>query len=420
MLKSSRRRLLLTGVVVLGVLTTIAVVALATGPAKTRASACGPIVAGNEATSHLRVVGTQMQDSAGNQFIPYGISLVGGPQTVNWARTEKAARAQIIAAHRYWHANAMRVQISEGPLFDKPTPGRSYNVAYAESVDRLICKVLANGDIPVLNDMTLFTGWRRGPTPRTIRFWRLMSQRYGNRFPLIFDLYNEPQVTRYGQDGKFFAATKAWRLWRSGGTVSGVRYVGFQDLVDEIRIKQRVHNVIWAEEPYYVKADQARLDLLPKYLLKGADIVYTFHKPNMDPSSRSFTDLRNVVDQKIPLMDSEWGQFAATDRPWMCQADSYRTAPAYLQYLHDHSIGMLSWSLQPGSLVKGITHKDTVHDGNDIRWTDDPRDLAQPTEMKSNYGCTHEALGQGVGRMVMDYFKAYSKRPAAALFPKIS
>lgn len=362
-----------------------------------------------------------MQDSAGHPFVPYGVSVVGGPQTANWARTEKAAMAQIVAAHRYWHANAVRLQVSESALFNPPTPKHSYNVAFARSVDRLVCKVLALGDIPVVNDMTLFTGWTPGPTAQTVRFWRFMARRWGNRFPVIFDLYNEPQLVRSHKASKsFFPADQAWRLWRSGGVVGGLRYVGMQDLVDAIRVKERARNVIWAEEPYYSQADRASLGLLPRYRLKGADIVYAFHKPNMDQGSRSYSDVRAVAGQGLPLVDSEWGQFAAIDRPWMCQADAYTTVPPYLQYLRDSSIGMLSWSLQPGALVKGVAHRDTVHDGNDKRWTTNPHDLSQPSEMKPDYGCTRAALGQGTGRIVMDYFKRYSARPAGGLFPKAS
>ena len=380
---------------------------------------CGPLRGGNEAGSRLRVVGAQMQDSAGRVFLPYGVSLVGGPQTVNWRQTEAAARAQIVAAHRYWHANAVRVQVSESNLFKRPTRGHSYNVAFARSVDRLVCQIVRQGDIPVLNVMTLFSGWTPGPTHETVRFWRFMSRRYGNRFPVIFDLYNEPQLTRNGHTLRFLPHERAWRIWQSGGMVAGVRYAGMQDLVNEIRIKQGARNVIWAEEPYYLHPNDSRLALLPRHLLKGDDIVYAFHKPSMDPGSRSFRDLRAVATQGLPLVDSEWGQFAATDRPWMCQSDAYRTVPPYLQFLRDNAIGMLSWSLQPGSLVKGIARRDTVHDGNDLRFTTDPRRLAQPTEMRPSYGCTRAALGQGAGRLVMDYFKRHSARPSKALFPKL-
>jgi cellulase (glycosyl hydrolase family 5) len=407
--------------VALGLVTAAAMVTAASAlsaDSTVTSTPCGPVRADRQARASLHVAGTRMQDTNGNVVLPYGISLVSGPQTVNWAQTEKAAAAQIIAAHRYWHANTIRVQVSEALLLDNPTRGHSYNVPFARSVDRLVCRILRQGDIPVMNDTTIFTGRERGPGQRTIRFWRFMSSRFGNRFPVIFDLFNEPQVTKNRHTGRFLSPSHAWRVWRSGGRVDGIRYVGMQDLVDEIRIRQRVSNVIWAEEPYYLEADQARLDLLPRYQLKGADIVYAFHKPNMRASSRSFTDLRAAAAQQIPLIDSEWGQFAATDRPWMCQHDAAQTAPAYLQFLRDSSIGVLAWSLQPGALVKGIAGRDTVHDGKDMRFTANPRALALPNRMNHTYGCTDAARGQGVGRLLMDYFARYSAHPEASLFPR--
>jgi hypothetical protein len=380
---------------------------------------CGPVRPGNEATTRLQINGTHMQDTAGNVIQPYGISVVSGPETVNWARSEESVAAQIDAGHDYWHANAVRIQVAEATLFKKPTRGHSYNVAFAQSVDRLLCRVLAHGDIPVLNDTTIFTGRERGPAQRSLRFWRFMSKRYGNRFPMIFDLFNEPQVTRNPRTGRFLPASQVWEIWHSGGKVGGLEYVGMQDLVDEIRVRQRVNNVIWAEEPYYVAFDRATLNLLPQHLLTGADIAYAFHKPNMRQSSRSFQDLKDVAAQGIPLVNSEWGQYAADDRPWMCQSDAYRTAPPYLQFLRDASIGVLAWSLQPGALVKGTDGVDTVHDGNDWRYTKNPRDLAQPSEMQPSYGCNSQARGQGVGRLVMDYFAEYSQRPPTTLFPRL-
>ena len=409
------RRQLLLGVIAASLLALGAaafVRASSSGPAVSP-SPCGPIT---KPVAQLRVVGAQMSDSTGRRFIPYGLSVVGGPQTTTWNRNEKAALAQIVAAHDYWHANTIRLQVSENLVFDKPPPGRTFNVRFVRSLDRLVCAILRRHDVPVINDTTLFTGHSRGPRARTLRFWRFIAQRYGNRFPVIFDLYNEPQVTRDPRTGRFMAPAHAWRVWRDGGRSGRFHYVGMQQLVDAIR-GQGAHNVIWAEEPYYMKADMARFGLLPDYLLRGKNIAYTFHKPNMEPSSRSFTDVREVAAKGIPIIDSEWGQFAATDRPWMCQPNAYTTIPAYLEFLRTSSIGMLSWSLQPGALVKGVPRVDTVNDGNYWAYTTNPRDLSHPSEMQPSYGCTSAARGQGAGRIVLDYFASNSQRPPEALFP---
>ena len=406
-------------VLLLAVCAATAAVTPASAGREATTTACGPIRAGNEPSARLKIVGNQIQDTNGHVVTPYGISLVSGPETVNWRRSEGAVRAQIIASHDYWHANTVRLQVSEHMLFKNRTRGRTYNVAFAHSVDRLLCRIIAQGQIPVLNATTIFTGRDPGPSKRTLRFWRFMSERYGNRFPVIFDLFNEPQVTHNPRTNRFFSDEKVWRIWRDGGTVDGVRWLGMQDLVNEIRIKQKVSNVIFAEEPYYVAFDKASLNLLPQHLLTGGDIAYTYHKPNLAWDSRSFRDLREVAAKGIPMVNSEWGQYAAPDRPWMCQTDAFSTVPAYLRFLHDSSIGLIAWSLQPGALVQGIAGVDTVHDGNDWRYTHDPRKLAEPNEMSSDYACTPAARGQGVGLQVMDYFGSYSVRPPATLFPKL-
>src|SRR5690349_16814261 len=98
---------------------------------------CGFIRVGNEARARLRVAGERMVDSKGAPFMPYGVSIVSGPQTINWRVTQRAAAAQIVASSRYWHANSVRLQASESLLFGQPTPGRSYNLPFARAVDQL-------------------------------------------------------------------------------------------------------------------------------------------------------------------------------------------------------------------------------------------------------------------------------------------
>ena len=79
---------------------------------------------------------------------------------------------------------------------------------------------------------------------------------------------------------------------------------------------------------------------------------------------------------------------------------------------------MIAWSLQPGVLVRGVAGEDTVNDGNDWHYTPDPSRLRTPNEIRPGYGCNAASRGQGVGRLVQDYFARYSRRAPKALFPK--
>jgi Cellulase (glycosyl hydrolase family 5) len=395
-----------------------AVVLATTAPAgttvATASTACGRII--SPATSKLRIVGSQMQDSDGHVVVPYGVSLVSGPETKYWAAAEKAASAQIVAADRFWHVNAIRIQVGEALLLDKPTRGHSYNVPFASSVNRLVCQILSQGDIAIINDTTLFTTRSRGPTQRTVRFWQFMSRRYAG-LPVIFDVFDEPRLGRNPRTDHFYPMSRVWRLWHNGGGIAGKRYLGMQALVDAIRA-QHVDNVIWAEEPWFLEPEKLPTKELAGHRLEADNIVYAFHKVTLDDGSRSFRALQAAAAAGVPLVDSEWSQFAATNRPWECQDDAYAGVGRYFAFLRLARIGLMGWSLQPGALVKGTAGDDTVHDGNDWRFTSNPYALATPNTMQPDYGCNTASLGQGAGALLQDFFAHYSEHAPTTLFPK--
>ena len=378
-------------------------------------TACGIVAPGHQATAALRVRGGQMQDTSGHRFIPYGISIVGGPETAQWRTSERSAAAQIAAAAAAWHVNVLRLQVSEAELLKPSSKGAAYNVQFAQSVDRLVCAILNAHAIPVINDNTLFTGNSKGPTRTTVEFWRFMARRYGN-LPVIFDLFNEPRVTRALPANTVLSPATIWRVWQSGGVVNGIRYYGMQDLVHAIRVTEKAHNVIWADTAY--KGAETRP--LPHHLLKGGNIVYAFHKGLTIRGSAWTQQIETLVRKRIPVVNGEWTQFAATDRPWMCDPGGYRSVPQYLALLRRLSIGLVAWSLQPGSLVEGTPGVNTVHDGAWPDYPTDPRALETPSVMTPTYGCDVASRGQGAGALVMQQFKQLSRKPPATLFPVFS
>ena len=402
----ARRRLLITALA----FAALSMPALPAHAAKPRASSCGPVA--RRASTHLRIVGRQLQDTKGDVITPYGISTVGGPETIHYVLGEASTAAQIVAAHRYWHANTVRIQVSEDELFRHPTPGHRYDMGFAASVNRLVCLVLRQHQIAVINDNTRFTSNTPAPTYRTVRFWRFMAQRYAS-LPVIFDLFNEPRLTAQPATGQAFTTDGIWRLWQFGGSVAGVHYVGMQALVDRLRIDDHARTVVWVDAPWTGR----RMRLLPDHLLRGTNLAYTFHKGSLTPGSAGLGAIADRAARGIPIVNGEWSQYASEIRPWECQPDAFSTVPAYLDLLHSLSIGMLAWSLQPGSLVRGRSGIDTVHDGNSTNFTRDERKLAAPSVMTPDYGCDAQSLGQGAGALVKDYFRRYGHTLRSALFP---
>jgi hypothetical protein len=89
-----------------------------------------------------------------------------------------------------------------------------------------------------------------------------------------------------------------------------------------------------------------------------------------------------------------------------------------LSFLGQVPIGVVAWSLQPGALVRGRPGTDTVHDGNDFRFTSNPYDLATPNKLEPGYGCNASSRGQGAGELIQQFFTQNTVAAPAALFPR--
>ncbi len=362
---------------------------------------------------HLKVVGRRLKDTERHVIVPEGISVVGGPEERDYDAAGPATLAQIEAAHAAWHVNSQRLQASEANLINRPTSGYGYNRKFAEYLNRMICRILGYHEIPIVNDNTWFTGNKPGPTATTAKFWQYMSLNY-RRWPVIFDLFNEPRLKWNGKNGPLMSDSRIWRLWKRGGKVAGVRYVGMQSLVNDIRNRYHAGNVIWVESAY----ETSHTAQLPGHLLAGRNLMYSFHKLKLNQSA-GWQAVGALAARGIALVDGEWTAFAALNRPWECYSDAYTAAPAYLAYWKSEGVGIEAWSLQPGSLVHpkpGVT----VHDGNYLGFTTNPAMLEVPNVMRSDFGCNSQSLGQGAGTLVMSYFKHNTVAAPRALFASAS
>lgn len=373
---------------------------------------CG-VAASRLPTDRLRVVGRRLQDSHGRVIVPEGISVVGGPEQGSYLKTERSTDAQIDAAAAAWHVNSQRLQVSQSNLLSHPTRGYAYNRAFAAYLNRLICRILDYHEVPIVNVNTWFTGNQPDPTAMTVRFWDYMSINY-RRWPVIFDLFNEPRL-KHDQSGRALTGPRIWRLWKWGGRVSGVRYVGMQQLVNDIRTKDRDGNVIWIESAYETSQTAA----LPGHLLTGRNLMYSFHKLHLN-SPAAWYAVGRLAQRGLALADGEWTLFAAAHRPWECYSDGYTAAPAYLNYWKSLGVGIEAWSLQYGALVRSSAPGQVVHDGNYTGFPTDPGPLEIPNTMSSSFGCNLQSLGQGAGTLVMNYFKQNSVAAPRPLFAAAS
>ncbi len=373
----------------------------------------------------LRVVGNQVLLANGQEYIPEGISVYGGLEDSDYSRYTANDRAQMIAASRYWHANTIRLQVAESNLFSGLKRGEAYNKEFLQHVVAQVAFARKLGMAVVINDQTEFTSKIPDPTAVTSRFWKVMSRTFGNQPFVIFDIFNEPKaphaVAKPRHSGIIFnrflihiskrhvyrknrkssknqlTSAQMWRLWEYGGKVYGVRYLGMQTLVDQIR-NRGVNNLIWIEGPREARELPAN-----SRLIKGSNIVYSIHHPNLN-SPGSWNQLGKLSDVH-PVVDGEWSQYQS---PWAeCYSKAYTNAPLYLGYLLKHHIGLIAWSLQAGSLVRG-NHLTIPSNVNKAR---DPRravKLRKPSRLLPSYKCSH-TFGQGAGQLIQAYFAKNSK-----------
>ena len=360
----------------------------------------------------LNVVGNQVLSGSGQLYIPEGISVYGGLEDKNYMENLPNDDAQIVAAVQYWHANTIRLQVAESNLFTHFTPGKTYNDKFLQAIVKQVDFARSLGTVVVINDQTEFTSKVPGPTKVTSKFWAVMAQTFGNQPRLngvskpakppspfaTFRVISPLRVKRSGGHNSQLSSINIWNIWKNGGRFNGVSYIGMQTLVNQVR-GYGVNNLIWIEGP-----NEARVLPSGSYLIKGSNLVYSIHHPNLNNPS-SWSQISNL-SSIAPVVDGEWAQYAST---WAeCYSRAYTNAPRYLNFLLKYNVGVIAWSLQANSLVRGNIFKQP-HNTNIVSDPKNAADLKMPTKLSKNYSCGDE-YGQGVGQLLQSYFDQYGAR----------
>jgi hypothetical protein len=359
----------------------------------------------------LHVTANHLLDGDGRVFTPDGISVFGGLQDADWKQALASSAVQIKAAGRYWHANTVRIPVSEANLFHGDTPGRAYNASVLQALCREVRLARTEHMTVIITDQTEFPDWvERNPDARTIRFWDIVAREYADQPGIVFDPFNEPRqvyktvVPRDKRDRNPDLKIDhrwVWQLWQRGGRAAGRTFVGMQRLVDKIRATG-AQNVMEIEGPFY----DDTLDFAGQYPINGSNLTWAIHHPPLN-GARSWTHEFGYLARVRPVEINEWSQYASP-RP-ECRANAFDSAPRFLSYAHARDMGVSGWSLQPGSLV-AESDKALPTNITNPREPLDPRALASPSRLERDYACNEARIGEGVGQLLLDYFKRYSHR----------
>lgn len=381
---------------------------------------------------HVAPDHTEVVNSAGQVFVPYGITVPGlanwGPpgdqSKPGWVATEQQDLKKIKAAATEWCANTIRFQVSQDNLIGT-TGHTAVNLGYLEAIDREVSRAESLGMVVVLNDQTETApdntqAYQEDPTPGTEKFWKdiinhtneYTHKRYGTDPQVIFDLFNEPRAAEPGWSAppapppppRTPQSHDMWSLWAHGDSP---KYLGMQQLANAVR--RWTNNLFWIEGPDYAStfADMEHQHAL----LTTPNIVYAFHHPTGQHDTKNWhTQFGYLpITGTAPVVDGEWTNYkpyreqnnstaGGDGKNTECWSDAYKKVPVFLSYLAEHGIGMTAYQLQDGLL------------------TTSDRNLSVPTTIGPAFNCNPDPLvqnqphptGQGAGTDILDWYRAHN------------
>lgn len=268
-----------------------------------------------------------------------GITLSGFQNFIVNDSTTSMLERQERAARNHWKANTVRLQILQDRLVGPK--GDKWNAHYFYYIRNQIRHILAMGMTVVINDQTEvsmgFADNEPAPDYATKVFWGRIMNYWMNMPNVIFDLFNEPR-------------NETWDQWLNGGYIPGFpgKYIGEQELVNFIR-NEGAHNEIWVEGINWAST------LAGVPILKGENIVYTFHHPGAPHPSKDIIPGKKIwwdsfgylAAQGYKVIDAEFANYVGN---YYWDNHPGKSVREYLTYLQMHHIGLVCWSLVAGSL----------------------------------------------------------------------
>ncbi len=345
------------------------------------------------------VAGKQIIDNQGNVFIPYGVQLDGILMAQpNW-QVDMAlmhlTKAQVQAAHDFWHANTVSLQLGSRALFDQIPYDRAY-LAAADSVVTW-AKEFGMNVLFVLQYEGVGNSSQPMPTQDSLHFWDVLSRHYAANANVFFDVFNEPNTATLL--GSTSDNDVVWSFWQNGGIVNDINYVGMQQLVNTIR-NNSFKNLVFVDGT----ASGEDINLLPHHTLTGSNIVYAIHPYLSSKQHGTQTQWdawfgKAATSGNFPVEADEWSQYQ--DRYSSrtgCLTDAPGVVPLFLTYLRSKNIGLIGYALFPGTLIRGWNFTNPT--------TFDRNPEACPVVSSHDYSST----AQGAGQLLEKYFAAYSKQ----------
>lgn len=296
-------------------------------------------VAQDATVTGMAISGTQLLRD-GAVFVPRGFNMIGA-LTPAWCNQGSGVQArthygttELTAAINTWHANTIRLQVSQRGLED-PTLTADQRAAYLSAIHTDVSLARGLGLVVILSmqDQSIGCGpVHLLPSQQTVDAWNVLAPSFASSPYVMFELFNEPQNTD---------SAAAWEQWRIGGTTPittadnlGDAPVGFQTLVNTVRAAG-AKNVVLADGALHAE----HFDGLASHLLTeqtgGHGIGYAFHPYYYTPGTTYWQNSWGYLAATRFIIATEW-DYQSDD----CGTTAQSLAPAFLTWLEGKHIGM--------------------------------------------------------------------------------
>lgn len=305
--------------------------------------------------SQLHVQGSEILDESGNRVRLCGVNCA----SMEWTSDGEGhiLNSLKVAIHD-WHANIVRIPMSQDRWFGQGPEQKDKGAAYQALVHNVVDYCAGNGCYVLLdlhwNDCDQWgsnIGQHVMPDMNSITFWRDCARLYRNNPAVLFDLYNEPHNT-------------TWDIWLNGGTISersgaGARQgrfvpityktPGMKAMLDAVRSTGATNMVVcggldWAYD---------LSGFLKGYALQDPDgqgIIYACHAyNNKGESVDKMLSHLDAAMPRIPVIVSEFGGGGA----WITRV---------VKEIDKRRCNYIAWDFHPSAgptLISGWTYKPT-------------------------------------------------------------
>ena len=320
----------------------------------------------DEATGHwaystlmplpLHVSGTRILNSKDEPVLLRGVNT----PSLEWSDNGEGHILRTVkVAIRDWHANVIRLPLSQDRWFGKAPEQKDEGVSYRALVRQIVDACATQGCYIVLDlqwgdygEWGKNIGLHAMPDLNSVEFWRDCAANFQNHPAVLFDLYNEPRDV-------------SWNVWLNGGTITErpgrpgaspktYEAVGMQKLLDTVRATG-AQNVVIAgglDWSYDFSGILAGVQLFDR---TGHGVIYANHAyNNKGDTAAEWIAKMEAAAAKLPVIVSEFGGSGGPHR----RPSRYDPKPGpgsddwllhVLQALQDHRWSWIAWDLHPAA-----------------------------------------------------------------------